>query len=355
MGQVVAYLVSHAQGRIPLRLISIDPRGPGSILWSPAYLTVSVLRVIGGALTGRLALVHIHVAERASLARKGIVAWVARALGVPVLLHLHAGDITPFYDRLPRFGQFLARGVFRRADLCVVLGAGWRDWLVGTIGVAPDAVVVLRNGVPYRPEPSPERIADAVFRVLFLGNLIPFKGAGDLLDALADPVLGAYRLEATFAGGGDIERYRRQAAALGLGARVRFTGWVDRAQAEILIATADVLVLPSFHEGLPLVILEALAAGTPVVCTPVGGIPEVLHDERTALFVPPGGKAEIAHALCRLINDSALRTRLSEAGQALYHAEFTMDVFIDRIASLYQRCTAIKMQNERESRLRKTF
>jgi glycosyltransferase involved in cell wall biosynthesis len=341
MGQVVSYLMTSASAEMPLRLVSIDARGPGSVLWSPYYLSVAMVRVAIGAARGRLGLLHIHVAERASLVRKGLVALVARAVGVPVLLHLHAAEIKPFYDHLPGIGRWLARGVFRRADLCVVLGTGWRDWLISTIGVAPDRIVVVRNGVPITAQPH-GRARSAVFRILFLGNLTPRKGVGDLLAALADPMLAGCRFEAVFAGGGAIETYRQQAETLGLAAQVTFTGWVDRTQAADLTATADVLVLPSFHEGLPLVILEALGAGTPVICTPVGSIPEVLGDEATALFVQPGNSQEIAVALRRLIDDPALGTALAAAGRRLYDQEFTMDAFVGRVAALYRQLSPTK-------------
>lgn len=340
MGQVVAYLIANNRDQMPLRLVSIDPRGPGPVAWSPFFLTVAVIRVVLGAKFGNLGLLHLHVAERASLVRKGIVAAVARRLGVPVLLHLHAAEIQPFYERLPRLAQLAVGRMFRQADLCVVLGTGWRDWLSETMGVSPARIAVLRNGVPQlggrRDAPAPTARA-ARFHILFLGNLTPRKGVADLLTALADPVLAGCDFEAVFAGGGDSAPYRRQAASLGLAPRVSFTGWVDRARASSLTRAADVLVLPSYHEGLPLVVLEALEAGTPVVCTPVGSIPEVLADQQTALFVPPGGCHEIATALRRLIDDRALAGRLAAAGQALYQREFTMDAFVTSLAALYRR------------------
>ncbi|MGC9269495.1 glycosyltransferase family 4 protein, partial [Acidiphilium sp.] len=331
-----AQMRSASEAQMPLRLVAVDARGPGSVLWSPYYLGIALARIMIAAARGRLALMHVHVAERGSLVRKGIVIHVARALGVPVLLHLHAAEIKPFYNQLPRWCQALARGVFQRADRCIVLGTGWRDWLIETVGVDPARVEIVRNGVP--------RVASAAaigrssrFRILFLGNLTPRKGVGDLLAALADPLLADCAFEAVFAGGGAVEAYRQQAEDLGLGAKIRFTGWVDRVQAADLTAAAHVLVLPSYNEGLPLVILEALGAGTPVICTPVGSIPEVLRDETTALFVPPGASHEIACALRRLIDDAALRVSLATAGRALYDREFTMDVFVGRIASLYRQ------------------
>ena len=104
------------------------------------------------------------------------------------------------------------------------------------------------------------------------------------------------------AGGGPVDIYRALAAELGIADRVTFTGWVSQDAARALMVNSDALILPAYDEGLPLVILEALASRTPVICTPVGSIPEVLEDRRTALFVSPGDEAGIAAAILTLID-----------------------------------------------------
>src|SRR5512132_2326552 len=132
---------------------------------------------------------------------------------------------------------------------------------------------------------------------------------------------------ATFAGGGAIELYRRKADSLGLLPRVDFAGWVDQRRAAELLAASDVLVLPSYDEGLPLVILEALTAGVPVVCSPVGAIPEVLEDGKSVVFVQLGDSQGLTDALAELGREPALRERLALEGRALYDREFSLEIF----------------------------
>ena len=131
----------------------------------------------------------------------------------------------------------------------------------------------------------------------------------------------------------------REAAARGLPARLRFTGWLDAAAAAAELAAADALVLPSHDEGLPLVILEALARRVAVIATPVGAIPEVLQHGRTALLVLPGDVAGLAVAIADLAADPRLRTRLAANGHALYRRDFTAAGYADRMIALYRnRC-----------------
>jgi glycosyltransferase involved in cell wall biosynthesis len=186
--------------------------------------------------------------------------------------------------------------------------------------------------------------------MLFLGNLMQRKGIFDLLQAVArlPAELPPWRL--TVAGGGEVERCQALAAELGIADRVRFAGWVDQARARSLLAEADMLVLPSYDEGLPLVILEALGMGTPVVCTPVGAIPEVLEDLRTALFVRPGSPQDLSRKLQLLLEDAALRRTLSTNGLALFAARFTLDAFIDQLFNVYRRYCGVDLEATRPVR-----
>jgi glycosyltransferase involved in cell wall biosynthesis len=105
------------------------------------------------------------------------------------------------------------------------------------------------------------------------------------------------------------------------------------------MVNADALILPAYDEGLPLVILEALASATPVICTPVGSIPEVLADGENALFVTPGDEAGIAAAIIKLIDTPALGRQIASAGSALYQRLFTMEAFARSVGSLYAMLT----------------
>jgi glycosyltransferase involved in cell wall biosynthesis len=123
---------------------------------------------------------------------------------------------------------------------------------------------------------------------------------------------------ATIAGDGDQAGYEAQIASLGLGGRVRMPGWQDARDAAALLAGASVLVLPSYHEVMPVAVLEAMARGLAIVTTPVGSVPEILEDGVSALLVPPGDVPALAGALARLVDDAALRVRLGEAAHGVW-------------------------------------
>lgn len=338
MFKVTDYLVqhqAHKAGSAELR--PLDTRGGGHVAMSLYYVPKAMVTLLWHRLTGRLAGVHINMAERASAARKGVMVIYARMIGARVLIHLHAAQMHHVYRSLPPGWQAVVRWVFSLAHEVVVLGEASRAFVLNDLHCDPQRVHSVINGVP---GPRVARRADgshARFRILFLGNLLERKGLSDLLRALGQLQSPSAQWEATIAGGGDVEGYRRKAVELGLRDNVKFFGWARQDQAVELLAQADVLVLPSYDEGLPLVILEALANGVAVVCTPVGEIPSTLRDGREAVFVQPGDAAGIAAALDRLMTDAPLRRTLEQCGQAFYNERFSIEAFFNAVAAVHRR------------------
>jgi glycosyltransferase involved in cell wall biosynthesis len=351
MGSIMSYLAAFGTDLSgQFRLVRLETRGGGHIIFSPFYLLYAIARIVIEAIRGRLAIVHINLADGTSVYRKAMMLFASRLTGTKVLLHFHAGRLIPMYDSMGAPGKMLLRAMVHHADHCVVLGKQWYHWLIETLGARPDTISVVYNGVPATALPRRPRAGGAPFQFLFIGNLLPNKGVTDLLQAFALPELRNSPLTLTLAGGGAVEQYEAMAAQLHIAERVRFTGWVSQATVRALLTEADALVLPSYVEGLPLVILEAIASRVPVICTPVGTIPELFEDGTTALFVAPGDLAGLAKAMLTLSRDTGLQGRLSEAGFTLYQEKFSMSTFREQIGSIYSELahkdTAIEMPDQ---------
>lgn len=352
MGSIMAYLASlRHDPEDQFDLIPLESRGAGSIAWSPIYLACAVARITAEALLGRLAVVHLNLAERGSVFRKAVLLAATKAVGGKVLLHLHAAQIVRFHTQTGPITRKILRTMFLSANHCVVLGETWRQWVIETFGVRPENVTVVYNGVPATTQERRSRADHGTFELLFVGNLLERKGVKDLLLALASPALRDRKLRLTMAGGGAVEHFQAMAAELNIADRVVFTGWVSQADARHLMVDADTLILPAYDEGLPLVILEALASRTSVICTPVGSIPEVLTDRKNALFVTPGNIPEIAAAIAELADEPAIRMHLSESGAYLYQQLFTMDSFARTVGSIYTDLVWNSRANSRTHRL----
>lgn len=336
MARVVDGLIDasrSAAGSSAAPLVALDTRGQGSAAGSLVVL-LGAMRVLIAA-RKNVAGVHIHLAERLSLLRKGALMLMCRALGMPTIVHLHAAQFAPFYRQLPAPARWLTRRLLQLPACLIVLGQRASQFMTDEVGVPAQRVRIVPNGVP-APRIARQRDA-AIRRVLFVGNLSERKGVSDLLQALCLPGWDRTRTQVLLAGGGDVEGYRAKALAMGLDPWLQWTGWLAPQQMAQRMAQADVLVLPSYDEGLPLVILEAMAQGVAVVCTPVGEIAHFITDEQEALFVPPGDCQALARQIQRVLTDDALRSRLETAGRQLYASRFSMDRFSTEIARLHRQ------------------
>ena len=189
------------------------------------------------------------------------------------------------------------------------------------------------------PDPNPRaskaRLPGEPCKILFLGHLSERKGVSVLPRALSTPALAALNWSATVAGGGPVQHYSAMAAELGLAARVEFPGWVERLQMNALSEDADILVLPSFAEGLAMSVLEGLSYGLAVVTTPVGAHLEVIEPERSGILVPAGDQDALAAALVRIITDKALRERLQAGARSRYLEKFDVRSYAQQLSTIH--------------------
>ena len=347
MYKVADYLIQSQAPDAPAhaaQLRPLDTRGGGSAFSSLWILLTALAKLVRGRLGGNLAGVHVNMAERLSVVRKGTIIVLCRALGVPVVLHLHAAQLPQFYHSLPRPLQRLMRWIFSLPASVVVLGTASRRFVMQELQVPGGRLEILNNGVPEPARPRDRAAAGSARRVLFVGNLLERKGVSDLLQALAHPSLRGASLELTLAGSGDVAGYEAKARQLGIERSVRFEGWIDQQKVAQLMARSDALVLPSYDEGLPLVILEALANGVAVICTPVGEIPSVLADGVNACFVTPGDVDAIAAALDMVLREPELMETLGRNGHTLYEKQFSLSRFFSGVARIHQRHFGVAAQ-----------
>jgi glycosyltransferase involved in cell wall biosynthesis len=209
-----------------------------------------------------------------------------------------------------------------------------REYLLRRERVRPARVALVYNGIQAAPLPAPSS-GGAPVRLGCLGNIRPVKGYEYLLRALAE-VRGEWEL--SIAGrvldGEYGRRLERLAAELGLSERVRFLGGVTRAGS--FLGGLDLLVLPSLSEGFSNTLLEAMAAGLPVVATSVGSNPEVIREGRDGFLVPPGESSALARCLRDLIADPRLRERLGLSARRRVESDFSITRTVSRMQALYR-------------------
>ena len=280
---------------------------------------------------GQRAIIHVHCASRASFWRKSIFMAVGMLAKCPVIFHLHGGGFARFYEtECSAVGRSIVRFFLDRAACVVVLSSQWRTWITGVTG-NPRVVCVPNPVLPV----SGRAPSDRKNVVLFFGRLGRGKGVFDLLDAIAGLRASMPEVRLVCAGDGDREAVAKRAVQLGIGDAVSFTGWIGPSKKQLLLRSAAVFVLPSYAEGLPMSLLEAMAAGLPIVAAEVGGIPDVVTDGVNGFLFTPGDTAVLERLLCRLMHDPELSRRIASAARETVRLRFGADRVIAQLEEIY--------------------
>jgi glycosyltransferase involved in cell wall biosynthesis len=280
--------------------------------------------MLAARIAGRADVVHINLSVHGSTYRKLVIARCARLFGIPYVLQLHGAEYQTFWGEDRSFMNRQIRQMFERASRVVVLGRIWRDFIARRAPGAAKNIVIVPNATEI---PSLAHVGggDSV-HILFLGRIGDRKGVPQLCDALSR-MKSITGWRATIAGDGEVEKMRTKTTALGLAERVAFPGWVGPGEVAGLIASADILVLPSFAENLPVSVIEGMADGLAVVTTPVGAVEDILTSEQSGLLVPPGDVDALTEALTRLVEDPALRARLGAAAKMVHRERLELSPF----------------------------
>jgi len=282
-------------------------------------------------------LVHVQTASRGSFWRKAVVCFMARAAGRPYLVHLHGGGFSRFYEHESGpIGRRVIRSTLGHAALVVALSEEWRERL---LKICPTArVEVLHNAVAI-PDAAlvPSRHAAAKPTLLFLGHLLPDKGVFDLVKAFAEVARRVPDLRLVLGGVGQVAAVSALATELGVRERLEVPGWLGPEEKSAALAASTIFLLPSYHEGMPMALLEAMSWGRPVIATPVGGIPQIVTHEANGLLVSPGDVAALTRAITRLLEDPALAERLGNAARTTIERGFSLDDALVRLGSIYHR------------------
>ena len=287
-------------------------------------------------------LVYLSLSQGlAGFLRDATLLLAARIAGTHVAVHAHGSRYREFFGRVPAPLRGLVRASLAPVKAIAVLGEGQSEQFVGW--APPGArVTVVPNGVADEwPGGPPQRADHTGGTVLDLSNLLPQKGFVDVLEAVPSVLARVPGVRFVFAGDPWYDeatgrRVRDLIASTGISEAVAFVGAVDPRARRELLADADVFVFPPrWEEGQPIVAIEAMSAGLPVVFTASGALPETVRDGVEGLVVPKGCPQAIADSVVRLLGDDSLRARLGSAGRARYESEYTLDRWLARMRSFF--------------------
>lgn len=295
-------------------------------------VSASYARRLRGLLRkGRFDLVHAHV-----YASEAAAALATPGTGVPLVVTEHTEVLWQ-----ARRARLVNRWFCRRAERMIAVSNVIRKRLIERDKVPPWRITVIPNGVPSIPHerpgispPLPDGWREGPL-VGVVARLQPEKGVANFLKAAARVAPRVPETHFIVAGDGPLrEELETLVRRLGLERNVHFLGF--RSDARSLTGLLDVLAVPSLTEGAPLVVLEAMGAGVPVVASAVGGIPDQIRHGREGLLVPPGDPVALSDALLELLQDPNLVRRMGEVGRRRAATEFGHATMVGRIEEVYR-------------------
>lgn len=283
------------------------------VLFAAAFIRVLFLSVFT-----KHAIFHIHSSTYGSFIRKSILAKCALRFRKKVILHIHGADFDTFLDDIGSGWRRRVIKTLNSVDRVVVLSESWKEFFSAHVP-AEKLRVIVNPSATYIPEYIERK--NTVVKVLFIGRIGRRKGAYDLIEAVRR--IRSLSFELDIAGDGEGDAIREIVRADGLENTVHVHDWISHKDIGVLYDKADILVLPSYSEGLPMSILEGIGKGLPVISTSVGGIPEAVIDGYNGFIISPGDVDALAERMSILIREAALREEMGRNSLKIAGGKFS--------------------------------
>lgn len=315
-------------------IVYIATHVEGSKVQKARVALLALLKFIKLVFFNKVKLVHIHVPRRNAFWRKSIFILFSYLAKCPVLIHLHSGGFSDFYwNECGFIGKLFVRIVLNKADRLIVLSSQWWQILDGI--TVNTRLVKIPNFIQLSDDDFKD-IKREPNTLLFLGRLIDEKGFFELLSAIKLVKVRFHNIKLLCGGEGNLEIVQASIERLGIVNNVELLGWVNDEKKDHLLKCASVFILPSYIEGFPMVILEAMSKAVPVIATEVGGIPDIIESGKDGFLVKSGDIAAIADAIILLLDNASNRKHIGDAGRNKVADQFTVQKVLPMLENVYR-------------------
>lgn len=334
MSSVIELIKSHDWKSEGFELTFVPTYLPGSKMRTLCYYGFAYVKVFFEFLTGKPDVFYTHMSAKGSFYRTSALVKLSQLFHVKCVVHLHGSEFKEWYNSETAAKKSEIRSMICRCGAFVVLGRKWEGYIRS---IAPGANIVCISNAVDIPKMIASRNKEET-HFLYMGVLIPRKGVIDLLKAIKlmseQKNLGNWVFD--IAGEGpEEENLRHFAEENQIEQYVRFHGWVSGKDRDHLMKNADVLILPSYHEGLPVSILEGIRIGLPVISTTVGDVAEAVINGENGYLVEPGNIEKLAECI-RDITDENTWDAFSERSRQIAEQKFNIKDFYRKLKSVWE-------------------
>jgi glycosyltransferase involved in cell wall biosynthesis len=281
----------------------IPTKRDGNSLYKLIIFFIALIKLLWFLLFCKIKIVHIHGSSYNSFWRKRVFIVISKLFGKRVIYHIHGAEFHLFYNK----NKKIVKQTLLKCDVILALSDHWLTFFKEEIGHTQ--VKVVKNVIEL---PLPQKNnSKEIFQILFLGHLGERKGIFELLEMLGENKKDfSGKLKLNIGGNGNVEKIKKIIKKENIEDIVTFHGWVSGLEKKQLLRDSHIFILPSYNEGVPISILEAMSYGLPIISTPVGGIPDVVKNGKNGILIEPGNKLEMRQALKKLIGDDGLLEKM---------------------------------------------
>lgn len=293
---------------------------------------------------------HIHVASYGSTFRKGYYVRLLKKKKKKVILHIHGGEYLVFLEGLSERKKKIVYDIWNKSDIIIVLSDEWKKKFDKLF--LNENIVVIENGINI--EEFDQAICDIEkYRknFLMLGRLGKSKGAYDIIEAVKQVKSCLADLKIYMAGDGEIEQVRKEVKNAQLEDQIEVLGWVDFEKKIDVMKRISTILLPSYNEGLPMTILEGMAAGKVIISTKVGGIPEIVTSFENGILIEPGDINALASAMVKVAEDCWFDKKCSENNIRKMKQKYNRKIMHKKIAEVFRSVNSVEFQNDLGSKI----
>lgn len=258
---------------------------------------IAFIRIFNYTVSDKVSLIHMHMSMRGSFFRKLIIFRIAKLKKIPTIIHLHGSEFKEFYDSSPDIVKKLIKYLFDSVSCIIVLSNSWKKYISS---LTANQIYIINNFVPDIYNDETKQLNRRRVNMLYLGVFGERKGIYDLLTVFAEINEQVKGVKLICAGNGEIEQVNQKIKELNLSNKVINLGWISGEKKINVLNESAIFVLPSYNEGLPMAIIEAMSCSMAVVATNVGGIPEIV-DKQTGVLINPGNIVQLKKALLDLL------------------------------------------------------
>ncbi|MBS1921534.1 MAG: glycosyltransferase family 4 protein [Bacteroidetes bacterium] len=307
----------------------------GSVVSKAIRFSRGIFKLFFTLLSKRdIKIIHIHGASYGSFHRKYFVFLIGKYLfKKKIIYHVHGGGFKDFYEKNNPFTKRMVRFFFRKADLVICVSNSWIEYF--RMNFKTKKIMVLPNMVDF-PEIHKNIREPETITFLFLGLVCESKGIFDLIRVIGekkDKYSGKIKL--LIGGNGETDKLNDLINKYQIGDIVEFLGWVSKVKKTDVLNTADVYILPSYAEGSPISILEAMTYGMAIISTKVGGIPELVKENQNGILIEPGNSEQIEKALDFMIYNPVIIKKFGAVSETMAQ-QYLPDSVLGKLVHVYQ-------------------